>query len=78
AYDLVLIDPGRSPIALIRELRELTGMSLREVKYLMDTSPQILKQSMPAAEAKALRLRLETAGARVELRPISPRRPGVN
>jgi predicted unusual protein kinase regulating ubiquinone biosynthesis (AarF/ABC1/UbiB family)/ribosomal protein L7/L12 len=67
-YEIVLVDAGTNLIALVREIREVTGMELREVKYLIDAIPQPIGQSLPRAEAESLRARLESAGARVELR----------
>jgi predicted unusual protein kinase regulating ubiquinone biosynthesis (AarF/ABC1/UbiB family)/ribosomal protein L7/L12 len=73
AYDVVLVDAGDRPIALVRELRELTGLELRDLEILLDNTPQIIKPALPTVEARALRLRLENAGARVELRLVSRR-----
>jgi ribosomal protein L7/L12 len=70
-YDLVLLDAGASPIALVRELREVTGMELREVKYLIDASPSTIQSALPRAQAESLRARLESAGARVAIRPAA-------
>jgi predicted unusual protein kinase regulating ubiquinone biosynthesis (AarF/ABC1/UbiB family) len=67
-WDIVLVHAGASPIALIRELRELTGMDLRDLEGLVDSVPQTLRQAMQRAEAEALRQRLETVGAQVEVR----------
>jgi predicted unusual protein kinase regulating ubiquinone biosynthesis (AarF/ABC1/UbiB family)/ribosomal protein L7/L12 len=71
-WDIVLLDAGASVISVVREIRELTGMDLREVKYIIDATPQTIKQALPRAEAETLRLRLESAGARVEMRRASP------
>jgi predicted unusual protein kinase regulating ubiquinone biosynthesis (AarF/ABC1/UbiB family)/ribosomal protein L7/L12 len=73
AYDVVLVDPGSRPIALVRELRELTGLELRDLEILLDSSPQIIQSALPTAAARVLRQRLESAGARVELRLVSRR-----
>lgn len=71
-FDVVLVAPGSSQIALIRELRELTGKDLRELKDLMDSVPQTLRSGLPRAEAETLKSKLEAAGARVEVRRASP------
>jgi ribosomal protein L7/L12 len=68
AYDLVLVSPGAQLIAVIRELRDATGLDLRDVKALVDACPQTIELALPRADADALRRRLESAGARVDLR----------
>jgi predicted unusual protein kinase regulating ubiquinone biosynthesis (AarF/ABC1/UbiB family)/ribosomal protein L7/L12 len=70
-WDLVLIDPGSSEIAVVRELRALTGLELAQVKHLMDASPRTIRQAVSRADAEALRIRLENAGANVEVRRSS-------
>jgi ribosomal protein L7/L12 len=68
-WDLVLLDPGAHEITVLRELRELTGLDLSEVKHLIDASPRAIRHALPRAVAESLRARLESAGARVEVRP---------
>jgi predicted unusual protein kinase regulating ubiquinone biosynthesis (AarF/ABC1/UbiB family) len=68
SWDVVLVDGGESPIALIRELRELTGKDLRDLEMLIDSPPETLKRDLPRADAEDLRRRLEARGARVEVR----------
>jgi large subunit ribosomal protein L7/L12 len=53
---------------MARALLDATGLPLREIEHLMNRSPQTIKQAIPRAEAEALRVRLEEAGARVEIR----------
>lgn len=67
-YDLVLVDPGLHLIAVIRELRDATGLELRDVKALVDECPRTIELALPRPDADALRARLESAGARVDLR----------
>jgi ubiquinone biosynthesis protein len=67
-FDVVLVSPGDSAIPLARALLDATGLPLREIEYLMKKSPQTIKQALPRAEAEALRLRLEEAGAEVTLK----------
>jgi predicted unusual protein kinase regulating ubiquinone biosynthesis (AarF/ABC1/UbiB family) len=68
SFDVVLLDPGVSPIVMVRELREATGLPLREIEYIMKMIPQTIKQAIPRADAEALRVKLESAGARVEIK----------
>jgi predicted unusual protein kinase regulating ubiquinone biosynthesis (AarF/ABC1/UbiB family)/ribosomal protein L7/L12 len=72
SWDVVLVDPGPSPIALIRALRELMGRDLRELEAIVDSPPETLKRAMQRADAETLRQRLATVGARVEVRRASP------
>jgi ribosomal protein L7/L12 len=71
SFDVVLVKPGKNAITTARELRDATGLPLREVEYLMNKSPQTIKQSVPREEAEALRERLEKAGAQVEIKLVS-------
>jgi predicted unusual protein kinase regulating ubiquinone biosynthesis (AarF/ABC1/UbiB family) len=73
SFDVVLLHPGKSTIVMARELRDATGLPLREIEYIMTKSPQTIKQALPRAEAEALRVRLEKAGARIELKLVSIR-----
>jgi predicted unusual protein kinase regulating ubiquinone biosynthesis (AarF/ABC1/UbiB family)/ribosomal protein L7/L12 len=68
SWDVVLVGAGASPIALIRELREQTGRDLRDLETLVGSLPETLKHSVSRADAESLRKRLETTGARVEVR----------
>lgn len=70
-WDVVLVAHGDSQIALIRELRELLGIELRDIKILLDATPQTIRRALPAVAARELRDRLERAGARIELRPAA-------
>jgi large subunit ribosomal protein L7/L12 len=72
-WDVVLVDGGASPIALIRELRELLAMDLRVLKDLVDSLPQTLLAAVPRDEADELKKQLEAAGAGVEVRRASAR-----
>ena len=67
-FDVVLLEPGESAIAMARVLLDVTELPLREIEHLMNRSPQTIKQGIARADAEALRLRLEEAGARVEIR----------
>jgi predicted unusual protein kinase regulating ubiquinone biosynthesis (AarF/ABC1/UbiB family) len=73
SWDVVLVDPGPSPIALIRALRELTGKDLRELETVLDSVPETLRYGVQRADAETLRDRLATVGARVEVRRATAR-----
>jgi predicted unusual protein kinase regulating ubiquinone biosynthesis (AarF/ABC1/UbiB family) len=68
SWDVVLVDVGASPIALIRELRELVRKDLRDIETLVSSVPETLQRSLPRAEAERVRKRLEATGARIEVR----------
>jgi ribosomal protein L7/L12 len=67
-YELVLEHPGVHLIAVIRQLRDATGLDLRDVKALVEGYPRPVASALARADAEALRARLEAAGARVRLR----------
>jgi hypothetical protein len=69
--DVVLLDPGDSAIAMARALRDATGLPLVEIEQIIKRSPQTVKRAIPRAEADALRVRLEQAGARIEIKLAS-------
>jgi large subunit ribosomal protein L7/L12 len=69
AFDVLLdgCDPARR-VAVIRAVREATGLGLKEARDLVDACPRAVKESLPRTEAEGLQARLEAAGARVTLR----------
>jgi large subunit ribosomal protein L7/L12 len=70
AYDVVLLEPGDDVIEVVRQLRDATGISLREAKDLVDLHPRAVRRDAPAQEAHDLKRRLEEAGAKIELKPL--------
>jgi predicted unusual protein kinase regulating ubiquinone biosynthesis (AarF/ABC1/UbiB family) len=68
-YQVVVVEPGENVIELIRFVRDLTGMSLRDVKDAIDRGPWTMKDGVAFKEADALRAKLQAAGAVVEVRP---------
>ena len=67
-YDVELVDPGARLIEVVRTLRDLTGMGLRDIDDLVAAPPGTLRREASVAEAEALKTRLEAVGARVDLR----------
>lgn len=67
-FDVVLTSAGAQKIAVIKAVREATGLGLKEAKELVDGAPSTVKEAMPAADAEALKAKLEEAGASVELK----------
>tara|TARA_B100001769_G_C21553169_1_gene314984 strand:- start:6 stop:380 length:375 start_codon:yes stop_codon:yes gene_type:complete len=67
-FDLVLAEAGSNKIAVIKEVRTITGLGLKEAKDLVEGAPKPLKQGVKKDEAEAMKKSLETAGAKVELK----------
>jgi ribosomal protein L7/L12 len=68
-YDVVLVDPGKREIEVVRGIRDRTGMGLRAIRSLIDARPRAIKRASKQ-EAEELQLMLEGFGATVELRPV--------
>ena len=66
-FNVVLKDAGANKIAVIKVVREATGLGLKEAKELVDGAPKTVKEAAPKADAEALKAKLEEAGATVEL-----------
>ena len=67
-FTVVLKEAGANKIAVIKLVKELTGLGLGEAKALVDGAPKDLKENVPAEEAKALEAKFKEAGATVELK----------
>jgi large subunit ribosomal protein L7/L12 len=67
-FDVVLSEAGSNKIAVIKEVRTITGLGLKEAKDLVEGAPKPLKQGVAKAEAEEMKKSLETAGAKVELK----------
>lgn len=67
-FDVVLTDVGANKIAVIKAVREATGLGLKEAKEIVDGAPSTIKEAMPTADAEALKDKLAEAGATVELK----------
>ena len=67
-FDLVLSETGSNKIAVIKEVRTITGLGLKEAKDLVEGAPKPLKQGVAKAEAEEMKKTLEAAGAKVELK----------
>ena len=68
AFDVEITDGGASKINVIKAVRELTEMGLKEAKDLVDGAPKVLKEGVKKAEAEAMKKKLEEAGAKVTLK----------
>ena len=67
-FDLVLKEAGQKKIAVIKEVRGITGMNLKDAKALVDKAPVTVKEKLPKEEAEKAKGALEEAGAVVELK----------
>ena len=68
SFDVEITEGGASKINVIKAVRELTEMGLKEAKDLVDGAPKVLKEGVKKAEAEAMKKRLEEAGAKVTLK----------
>ena len=66
-FNVVLTAAGQSKIAVIKVVREISGLGLKEAKELVDSAPKALKEGVAKDEAEGLKSQLEEAGATVEL-----------
>ena len=67
-FDIELSESGSNKIAVIKEVRTITGLGLKEAKDLVEGAPKPLKQGVAKAEAEEMKKALEAAGAKVELK----------
>lgn len=68
AFDVILKAPGGAKLQIVKLVKELTGLGLKEAKELVDKSPTPLKEGVTKDEADSLQKQLEEAGAEVELK----------
>lgn len=68
SFDVHLIEAGASKINVIKVVREVTGLGLKEAKDLVDGAPKVVKEDLAKAEAEELQKKLEEAGAKIELK----------
>jgi large subunit ribosomal protein L7/L12 len=67
-FDVILTSAGGSKINVIKVVRELTGLGLKEAKEIVDNAPKALKEKVSKEEADSLKAKLEEAGASVEVK----------
>jgi large subunit ribosomal protein L7/L12 len=68
AFDVVLAAAGDQKINVIKEVRAITGLGLKEAKDMVEAAPKVIKEGAKKDEAEALKKQLEAAGAKVELK----------
>jgi large subunit ribosomal protein L7/L12 len=67
-FDVILVDAGDKKINVIKEVRAITGLGLKEAKDLVEAGGKAVKEQAPKAEAEEIKKKLEEAGAKVELK----------
>ncbi|AQG81628.1 50S ribosomal protein L7/L12 [Spirosoma montaniterrae] len=68
SFDVILKAPGPGKLAVVKLVKDLTGLGLKEAKELVDTAPKPVKEGVAKDEAEALKKQLEEAGAEVEVK----------
>jgi len=68
AFTVVLVSSGEQKIAVMKVVKEVLGLGLKEAKDLVDGAPVTLKEGMKKAEAEELKKKIETAGGKIELK----------
>ena len=66
-FDVELVSAGASKVKVIKAVREITGLGLKEAKELVDNAPKVLKEAVSKAEAEEIKAKLEEQGADVNL-----------
>jgi len=67
-FDVILVDAGDKKINVIKEVRAITGLGLKEAKDLVEAAPKPVKEAVSKSEADELRKKLEEAGAKVDVK----------
>ncbi|HLD71302.1 MAG TPA: 50S ribosomal protein L7/L12 [Candidatus Peribacteraceae bacterium] len=68
SFNIELTDSGAQKIAVIKVVREITGLALGDAKAAVDGAPKVIKEGVPKAEAEEMKKKLEAAGAKVALK----------
>ena len=67
-FNVILTEAGANKVSVIKAVREITGLGLKEAKDLVDGAPKAVKEAVAKADAEAAKKKLEEAGAKVELK----------
>ena len=67
-FNVILLEVGANKVSVIKAVRELTGLGLKEAKDLVDGAPKAVKEALPKADAEAAKKKLEDAGAKAEIK----------
>jgi large subunit ribosomal protein L7/L12 len=67
-FDVVLADAGANKLAVVKAVKDVAGLGLKEAKELVDNAPKTIKEAASKDDAEAIKAKLEEAGAKVELK----------
>ena len=67
-FDVILLDAGAAKLGIVKIVKDLTGLGLKEAKDLVDGAPKPVKEGVAKADAEAIKKQLEDAGAKVEIK----------
>ncbi len=67
-FDVVLTSPGGAKLQVVKVVKEITGLGLKEAKALVDEAPKAIKEKVSKDEAESIKAKLEEAGAEVEIK----------
>ncbi len=67
-FDVLLLSPGQTKLQIIKVVKEITGLGLKESKELVDSAPKAVKEKISKAEAEQIKAQLEEAGGEVEIK----------
>jgi len=67
-FNVILLEAGANKVSVIKAVREITGLGLKEAKDMVDGAPKAIKEGAPKADAEAAKKKLEEAGAKAELK----------
>lgn len=67
-FDVMLMDAGASKMGVIKIVKEITGLGLKEAKEIVDNAPKAIKEGASKADAEEIKAKLEAAGAKIELK----------
>jgi large subunit ribosomal protein L7/L12 len=67
-FDVILADAGAQKINVIKEVRAITGLGLKEAKDLVEAAPKAIKEAVSKAEAEEIKKKVEAAGAKIEIK----------
>jgi len=67
-FNVMLVEAGANKVSVIKAVREITGLGLKEAKDVVDGAPKAVKEGVSKADAEAAKKKLEEAGAKVELK----------
>ena len=67
-FDVILVDAGASKMGVIKLVKEIAGLGLKEAKEVVDSAPKAIKEGISQSDADELKAKLEAAGAKVEIK----------